>query len=315
MPGSILMFYGQGGQYYQMARELHNNNKAFRHIMDRCDEVAGDIGGKTVSAIIYGRPIGESGQFDRIAESNAALLAIGFALAMTLHEGGITPDRLLGYSLGETIAAVFAGVLSLEDGFRMVLGQARLFEQLAPQGAMVAVLAPPEQTQAIPEVMAFCDIAAINSPNHSVVSLLARDLPTVAAALEGRGLTWARLPICFPFHSAAIGPLEAPMRRLASTFHFAPPAWPIVSSAAGRVVEAIDADHLWRVIRGKVRFRETLEALSQEGEWVLVEAGPTGTLAAFARQIAAPGIVAWPAIDQFGQNTKTIGRVLAAAVT
>jgi acyl transferase domain-containing protein len=315
MPRTILMFCGQGAQYYQMGRELHDHNPVFRQVMDRCDEVAGDIGGRTVSAIIYGRPMGDSEHFDRIADSNAALLAIGFALATTLQEGGIMPDRLLGYSLGETIAAVFAGALSLEDGFRLVLGQAQLFEQLAPEGAMVAILAPPEQVRLIPEAMAFCDIAAINSPRHAVVSLRARDLPAVRAALEDRGLVWARLPIRFPFHSAAIDPLAEPMQRLARTVRFGPPLWPIVSAAAAGLVPRFDGAHLWQVMRGMMRFRDTVEALAREGDWTLVEAGPSGTLTAFARQIGARGITAWAAIDQFGQNTRTLGQVLAAAAS
>jgi bacillaene synthase trans-acting acyltransferase len=313
MPRTIFMFSGQGAQYYQMGRELHQNNTTFRHVMDRCDEVAGDIGGRTISEIIYGRPLGDSENFDRLGESNAALLAIGYALATTLHDAGVVPDRLLGYSLGETIAAVFGGALSLENGFRLVLGQARLFEQRAPAGAMVAVLADPARVMRIPEIMAYCDIAAVNSPKHSVVSLLARDLPAVRSALDGQAITWARLPIRFPFHSATIDSLAEDIQSLAETFQFSTSFWPTVSVATCGVVECFDAGHLWKVMRGPIMFRETIEALAKEGEWVLVEAGPSGTLAAFARQIAARGITAWPAVDQFGQNATTMRQVVEVA--
>lgn len=312
MPRSIIMFCGQGAQYFQMGRELYQHNRVFRQSMDCCDAISGDLLGKSSSGIIFGLPASASERFDDLAESNAALLSIGYSLAVTLLDAGLRPDRLLGYSLGETIAAVFGGVLSLEDGFRLVLGQARLFAQLAPDGAMVAVLSGSANISAIPEVSAFCDIAAINTPKHSVLSLLARDFPALRAALDDRGLVWAKLPIRFPFHAAALDPLAGPMQRLAGTFRFAASRWPIISAATARIVPYFDAIHLWRVARERLKFEETIAALAREDEWMLVEAGPSGTLASFTKQIGAPGIKACPVIDQFGHNLITLNQALAA---
>jgi acyl transferase domain-containing protein len=131
--------------------------------------------------------------------------------------------------------------------------------------------------------------------------------------LERESLTWARLPIRYPFHASPIDALAEPMLHFLSDFRFAPPRLPIISAATCAVVERFDAAHIWKVMRGVLRFRETVEALSREGAWTMVEAGPSGTLASFTRQIGAPGIAAWPAIDQFGQNATTIQRVVTAA--
>jgi acyl transferase domain-containing protein len=313
MTRTLIMFCGQGAQYYQMGRELHQSEPAFRAAMDRCDAVAGDIGGRRVSEIIYGRPMTDSPGFDRLGESNAALLAIGYSLATTLEAAGVRPDRLLGYSLGETIAAVFAGVLSLEDGFRLVLGQDEIFARSAPQGAMVAVLDEPARVAALPEARDLCEIVAVNAARHCVLALRARDLAAVEAALERDRMPFARLPIRYPFHASLIASVEDEMRGLAAGLRFAPPRWPIVSATTAGVAEPFDASHLWRVMREPLRFRETVEALAREGEWLMLEAGPSGTLAAFVRQIGASGVAALPAIDQFGQNRATMARVLAAA--
>ena len=156
------------------------------------------------------------------------------------------------------------------------------------------------------------EIAAINSGTHCVLSVLARDIPTVSAALDRLGVTWARLPIRFPFHSAAIEPLAEPMARLTAGFRFADSRWPIVSASSGGVVSRFDGAHIWQVMRGPLRFRETIDALAREGEWVLMEAGPSGTLASFTRQVRAPGVTAWPSIDQFGQNARTMKQLMAA---
>lgn len=312
MPRTIMMFPGQGAQYYQMGRELYRENPVFRQAMDRCDAVARGLGGASASDIVYSRPLGDSEHFDRVGESNVALLAIGYALAQTLFERGVVPQKLLGYSLGETVAAVVAGVLSLEDGFRLVHGQARIFEQLGPRGGMVAVLAEAGRVRACVGGLG-AEIAAVNSPTHCVVSVTARDLPAVCETLEREGVIWARLPIRYPFHASPIDALAEPMHHFLAGFRFAPPRLPIVSAATCDVVERFDAAHIWAVMRGVLRFRETIEGLARQGAWLLVEAGPSGTLASFTRQIGAPGIVAWPAIDQFGQNATTMQRVVTAA--
>lgn len=313
MPRTIMMFCGQGAQYYQMGRELYRENAVFRSAMDRCDAAAKNLGGRTASEIIYSRPLGETEHFDRLIESNIALLAIGYALAETLFERGVRPERLLGYSLGETVAAVIAGVLSLDDGFRLVHGQARLFEQLGPQGGMVAVLADSGRVRTCLGGGLSAEIAAVNSPTHCVLSVVARDLPAVCAVLEREGLVWARLPIRFPFHASPIEALAEPMHNFLAGFAFAAPRLPIISAATGGIVARFDAAHIWRVMRGVLRFRDTIETLALEGEWVLVEAGPSGTLSSFTRQVGASGIAAWPTIDQFGQNAKTMQRLVAAA--
>ena len=312
MPRTIMMFCGQGAQHYQMGRELHQQNAVFRRAMDHCDQVAGDIGGKTVSGIIYGKPLADTENFDRLTETNAALLGVSYAIAMTLLEAGAMPDRLLGYSLGETIAAVVGGVLSLEDGFRLVHGQARLFEDLSPAGTMVAVLGDPARIQDNREVLRFGEIAAINSPFHCVLSLRAEHLTAVCSTLDRQEMTWARLPIRYPFHSGAIAALAEPMARLTAGFRFGQSRWPIVSASSGGVVPRFDGAHIWRVMRDPLKFHDTIRSLAQEGEWVLLEAGPSGTLASFTRQIRAVGITAWPSIDQFGQNGKTMQQLVAA---
>ncbi|MGE0415789.1 MAG: acyltransferase domain-containing protein [Acetobacteraceae bacterium] len=313
MPSTIMMFCGQGAQYYQMGRALYDRDPVFRQEMDRCDRIVAAMGGTPVSQVIYGRSLSETDGFDRLTETNPALLAISHALATTMMAQGVRPDRLLGYSLGETIAAVAGGVLSLEDGFRLVLGQARLFEQYAPPGTMIAVLADPVRVAGSAALMAFCDMAAINTPSHCVLSLLARDIPAVTAELDRMGVTWARLPVRYPFHAAAIEPLARPMQDLTSTFRFAPSRWPIVSATTGGIVPRFDGAHIWRVMRNALRFRETIEALARQDAWTLVEAGPSGTLASFTRQMRLPALTAWASIDQFGQNDRTMRQLVAAA--
>ena len=59
------------------------------------------------------------GAIDETCYAQPALFALEYALAELWRSWGITPDVVLGHSLGEYVAACVAGVFSLEDGLKV----------------------------------------------------------------------------------------------------------------------------------------------------------------------------------------------------
>ena len=51
--------------------------------------------------------------------SQPAVFAVEYALASRLLDWGIRPQAMVGFSLGEYVAACLAGVLSLDDALRL----------------------------------------------------------------------------------------------------------------------------------------------------------------------------------------------------
>src|SRR5207237_1307670 len=78
-----------------------------------------------------------------------AVFAVEFALARLLASWGIRPQAMIGYSLGEYVAACLAGVLSVEDALVVVAARARLINDLAA-GAMLAVSLAEAEVLALP---------------------------------------------------------------------------------------------------------------------------------------------------------------------
>ncbi len=57
---------------------------------------------------------------------------------------GVTPDAIVGHSMGEYVAACLADVLSLEDALQLIATRAKLVNEL-PQGSMLAVMLPEKE--------------------------------------------------------------------------------------------------------------------------------------------------------------------------
>ncbi|MGI4954285.1 MAG: acyltransferase domain-containing protein [Janthinobacterium lividum] len=306
---TVLMFAGQGTQYYQMGRALHEQDPAYRAAMDRCDDACGPVSGQAVSRLILDRPMADTPHFNRQSEVTLALLAVGYSLAQALFARGLRPDLLLGSSFGETIASVVAGTLTLERGFALVRAQGEVIEATAPPGAMLAVLGAHDALRHLPE-MAAAELAAVNSPRHFVLALPPADVAPLEAALARHQVACARLPVQYGFHASLIDACGPGLRALAAAYPRSAPTIPIVSCMSTGLYDHTDPGHFWQVSRRPIRFADTVKRLAADRPCRFVEAGPTGSLATFVKQVLGPQAVAQAAINQFGNNLRTLAEIL-----
>lgn len=316
----VFMYSGQGAQYYQMGRELWETDPVYRAALQRYSRLAGPIGGRDLTEVLFSRPMADSAEFVRLAETHPLLVAVSLALTDALAERGVRPDRLLGYSLGETIAAVVSGAMTPEEALWAVRAQAGLFERRAEPGRMIAVLARPDVLADVTPhgLEGRVHIACLNAPDHFVVGLAEGNTAALVAALERRSLPHAVLPVGFAFHTPLIAGVEDAFRDIAGQLTLARPRIPVHSCASGAVIEAFSAEHFWGVARSVVRFADTVAAFADQPQTALVDVGPAGTLAGFVRLAtrsqngAAPGSPngVHVAMNQFGRDARTFQQVV-----
>ncbi len=319
---AAFLFPGLGDQAVGMAAELYQQEPVFRRAIDTTAGLLAPLLGRDIREVIW--PAGEqtftktsSGPLDlrrllaqpapeeedeatrrlnRTAFAHPAVFAIEHALATLWMDWGVQPTAMIGYSLGEYVAACLAGVFPLAGALELVALRARLIDAL-PAGAMLAVPLPAAEVEAVLQGLPDLWLGAANGPGLSVVS----GTPDAVAALErrlaSRSVSCRRLQTSHAFHCPLMEPIVAELTRCAAGLALAPPKIPFVSNVTGTWItpgEATDpaywAHHLCR----PVRFAEGLETLLGGAPLLLVEAGPGQTLGTLARQHPArrPGQVA-----------------------
>jgi phthiocerol/phenolphthiocerol synthesis type-I polyketide synthase E len=95
------------------------------------------------------------------------LFTVEYAIGDLLRSWGIRPAAMIGHSVGEFVAATFAGVMSLEDALMLIARRGKLIASMPP-GSMLTVMADADF------VARFLDntvsLAAVNAPGYSVLS-------------------------------------------------------------------------------------------------------------------------------------------------
>lgn len=309
----VFMFPGQGCQYFHMARELYAEHRRFRACLQELDARIAPWIGESVLAHIYDERRRRSEPFTRLLISNPAIFMIEYAIVQLLHDAGIEPSLVLGASLGEVTAAAVSGALPLDDCIRIVVEIARVLEDAAGRGGMVAVLHAPSLYDEAPELHGGCELAGVNFGSHFVLSGPEADLGRAVAYLTRHGIAHQRLPIDHAFHSAFLDGFRGPLQACLAGLRYQSPRIGFASCATAKVMSTVDAAHYWQVLRGPTRFYELVGALEATGRHTYVDVGPSGTLSTCARQIlpAHGGSSTCAVLGQFGQDLKTLARARA----
>ena len=290
-PRVAFLCTGQGSTYAGMAAGLMDLSPVFRSVVERCDAVMG-----------LDRPLAQlfndGALLARTDYAQPALYALSAGLGALWRSWGIEPVAVLGHSVGEYAAAHLAGILSLEDGARLIATRGRLMQALPAGGGMAALLGDEAAVRGLltrhPEV----EVAGLNSPMAMTVAgpVAAIDRLLADPALSG-GMAGQKLTVSHAFHSKLLEPMLDELAATANQVVHGPATVPVVGNLDGAVVAKHDGAY-WRAhARQPVRFAAGLQTLAQMGCTHLVELGAQPILSGFARN-AHPAMAALPSLTR-----------------
>jgi len=317
--GVAFVFPGVGDHYVGMAEGLYATEGVFRATVDRCCALLTPLLGSPIRKEIYpdgGAPVSagidlrallredatprSAGRLHQTAWAQPAVFVVEYALVQLLASWGIRPQALLGYSVGEYVAATVAGVLSLEDALTVVAKRAQWI-QAQPAGSMLAVSLGVEAIQ--PYLNTEVALAVVNSPMTCVLAGPQSALEAVKTRLDADEVASRWLETSHAFHSPMLAPVQAELTALVRTLRLQAPRIPYVSNVTGTWItdaEATDPGYWARHMVETVQFAEGVGTLLADAQLVVLEVGPGQALGSFIRQHPACGR------DRFGQIVATV---------
>lgn len=302
------MFPGVGDHYIDMAKELYSTEASFRVEIDRCCELmlvhlgedlrdiiypktantaakTGNAGGFDFRKMLGREPVDENTQkLTKTVFNQPAVFTIEYALARLWMSWGVMPQAIIGYSVGEYVAACIAGVMSLEDALLLLTKRSKMIQDL-PGGSMLAV--PLNAVAIRPFLTAALSIAIISTPSQCVIAGPTEAILQLQERLTEKDVLCRQLQTTHAFHSVMMEPLREPLTAVAGSIALAHPQIPFLSNVTGTWINSAEATdpHYWaQHTYQTVRFADGIGELLTTPNRVLLEIGPGQNLGSFVFQ-------------------------------
>jgi acyl transferase domain-containing protein/aryl carrier-like protein len=274
-PAVVFVFPGQGSQWHGMARQLLQDEPAFRAEVERCDAAVRALVGWSVLAELEAPA--ESSQMARVDVVQPVLFTVAAGLAALWRAWGVEPKAVIGHSMGEVAASYVAGALSLEHAAQIICRRSQLLRRVSGQGAMLAAELTVEEAQAaIRGREHLVSVAVSNSARSTVLSGNREALEAISESLQGNGVFWRWVKVDVASHSPQMDVLKDDLLKELEGVTPNAAAIPIFSTVLASVTNGQDfTPPYWvRNLRDPVLFAAAVRQARASGLDVFIEMSP-----------------------------------------
>ncbi|MFB1478884.1 acyltransferase domain-containing protein [Corallococcus sp. RDP092CA] len=277
----------QGGQWVGMGRRMLLSEDAFRTAFERVDAALAVHSGQSLREELFKAE--GAARYDDVDVVQPLLFVFQVALAEQWRAWGITPDVVVGHSLGEIAAAHIAGILDLEEAALVIHHYSRLQRLLADRGGMAVVNLPPEAlTGPLEATGGAVVLAGQNGPRSTVLSGEPAALDALLAELKRRKELCARIRVNVAAHSPQIDEILPELEAVLAGLRPKPARLPMISTAWQRRLDGpeVDGRYFGQNLRTPVWLAPVLASLVSDGVDALVELSPHPVLVGALQQAA-----------------------------
>lgn len=271
------VFTGMGPQWWAMGREMYAKEPIFKNVIDKCDEIFKGIAGWSLLEEMMKLEAESKMNETRIAQP--ANFFIQAALFEVWKAWGITPDAVVGHSVGEVPAAYTSGALTLEEGVLVSYHRSRCQQTTAGQGTMLAIGVGEEAAEKIINENGLqneISVAAINSFNGVTIAGTKSALEKVSAILTPQNIFNKMLTVEVAYHSYQMEPLKDELLTSLASVKPKKATTPLYSTVTGTIMtgEEFGNDYWWQNVRQPVRFAKAAQQVVNDGYTIFLEVGP-----------------------------------------
>ncbi len=300
------IFPGQGSQSVGMGKDLYDNFEEAKAIFDKADDVLC----RSISKICFEGP---EEDLKQTTNTQPAILTTSIAALKAFEaQSGLKPDFVAGHSLGEYGALFTAGVLSLEDTFKLIEKRASLMGQ-TKGGAMAAVLGLDDEVvkNTLAEVkdaiyVAVCDtleeciqrekqsdyvaVANYNCPGQVVITGTEKGISKATKLLLAAGVKRVLpLAVSGAFHSELMKGASEEFAKYLADFSLNDAQVPVLTNVDANITTSA-ADFRLKMpqqIYSSVYWTQSVQKMIEQGVDTFVEIGPGKVLAGLVKKINA----------------------------
>jgi amino acid adenylation domain-containing protein len=270
----VLAFPGQGEAGVDGMKGLYDRLPVYRKSLDRCADIVSSCAHFDFRERVFDRD-GNTDFFADMGKFQPTMFSVQWSLAELLADWGISPDILIGHSLGEIVAATRAGVFDPVDALRFVALRGRAMQESEP-GAMLAITMGSDWVAS--RLPRDCSIAAFNGENLVAVSGLPIAIAELEALCSGEGVMTRRLAIPRAAHTQTMEVAGQRIFDLLAQMRLQPPTTNLFANLTGDLATQSIADPTyWKAqIAQPVRFASSLEHLRSGAPPLVLTVGPGG---------------------------------------
>ncbi|MEL6557386.1 MAG: ACP S-malonyltransferase [Bacteroidota bacterium] len=277
------VFPGQGAQFSGMGKDLYDSSAKAKELFDQ----ANDILGFSITNVMF------EGTPEQLKETNVTQPAVFLhSVISALVSENFHPDMVAGHSLGEFSALTASGVLTFEDGLRLVAKRAQAMQKACEinPSTMAAVLGLADEV--VEEVCNSIDEVVVaanyNCPGQLVISGSNKGIEIACEKMLEAGAKRALpLQVGGAFHSPLMEPAKAELTSAIEETTFSKGICPIYQNVTAEATEdtVLIQQNLIAQLTAPVRWTQTMRNMIAAGADELIECGPGKVLQGLIKKV------------------------------